>query len=55
LPRTTEDGDQELSGDNSLIHYISLNVDPERIEEAVLIEDKNQEYQNNYDFLGGCQ
>jgi len=35
--------------------HIFLSGDPAKKEEAVLIEDKNQEYQNNYDFLGSSQ
>jgi hypothetical protein len=33
-----------LNGDNFLMTYIFLSGDPARKEEAVLIEDKNQEY-----------
>jgi len=35
-----------LIGENILTPYISLNADPARKEEAGLIEDQNQEYQN---------
>jgi hypothetical protein len=38
---------QELVGDNSLTIFIFLNTGLVKTEEADLIEDKNQEYQNN--------